>query len=580
MNFKLEFAKLLLDGLNKIEKTNTQLDLTLDNIIENIEIPPNIELGDLCFPTFSLSKILKKKPSEIAQDIYNKLNFIESNIFDFSFKNAYLNVKIKTSVFYKEIISKVIINRDNYGKTENKCKIKKEYTLDTFNINPFKALHIGHLRNIVTGDSIYRLLNFTNQIVHPIYYGGDVGTHVARWYWYYLTLDDKEKIVPNKNISKWFGNIYIKSGEKLKENPIFEKEINQIQKELLTNEDYKKEIIKLRDICNKAYKDIQDELNITLESFIFESQSQEKFFKIKEKVFSNNKNIIKEDNNTIIANLKEFNLDVLVLVKENGAPLYAAKDIGLVELKKERFPNSNDFLYVVGSEQKLYFEQLFKLFSFIYPNTFHKHISYGLVNFGTEKMSSRAGGLLLYEDFVDLVFKKVESIIKENNLESDIDIIKDISFGTIKFEMLKLSLNKNISFDIDQAINLQGDSAVYIQYSGVRAQSILNKCNFNVNLKDLDLITNFELDVDESKLLKLISEFPNKVDVGAAEFKPNLIANYCLELSHCFNKFYSNSIVINKDKIIKKRRLLLTKAYFITLHNSLKLLGINIPKAM
>ncbi len=572
MNFKLEFAKLLQSQI-------LDVNINLESIINNIEIPPNSELGDLCFPTFVFAKTFKKKPIDIANDLLSKLNLLKSDFFEFSSLNAYVNAKIKTSILFKDVVTKVLSKNNDYGK--NKALLRKEYTLDTFNTNPLKALHIGHLRNIVTGDVIYRLLSFANQVVHPIYYGGDVGTHIAKWYWYYLTLNDKEKIIPSKDVSKWFGNIYLKAGDKLRNDPTLEKEISAIQKDLLTNKDLQKEIIKLRDICYESYMSIKRELDITLEDHIFESQSQDRFFKIKDEVFANNKDIIKTDNGAVIADLKKQNLDVLVLVKDNGAPLYASKDIGLVELKKELFPKSNDFLYVVGSEQKHYFKQLFTLFSFIYPDTSHKHISYGLVNLGSEKMSSRAGGLVLYEDFRDLIFKKVKSVLKENNLEDNLEIIKEISFGTIKFEMLKIGLNKTINFDINHALNLQGDSAVYIQYTGVRSKSILNKCGCSeLDLNDLSLIDNFELDVEELKLLKLINDFPNKVTISAVQLKPNIISNYCLELAHCFNKFYSNSVIINSNEIIKKRRLLLTKVYLITLQNALKLLGIKIPSAM
>lgn len=565
INFKEEFANCLLKTIKK----------DIFEIIKIIEEPPDFNLGDLSFPCFSLAKDLKKSPNDISEEIVEKLKKDNQNYFDFIAVGGYINAKIKPEILYTETITTVFEKKGNYGKPEKATK--EQYVIDTFNANTFKILHVGHLRMIVGGDSISRLLSFSGYDSKPVYYGGDVGTHVAKWYWYYLQLPKDKQKIPNTNVAKWFGEIYISAGEKAKVDENSTKEIDNIQKKILTDLSLQKEIARLRDICYQAYMQVKDELKVELVDKIFESETEKKFLEIKDLFIKEHNDIIKESEDAIIADLKDKKLDVLVLIKKNGAPLYGAKDIALVQIKKQRFPKCNHFIYIVGSEQDFYFRQLFGLFSIIYPETTHEHISLGMVNLSSGKMASRTGGMVLYEDLRDMLREKVKVVLTENNLEHDKDIIDKIVFGTIKFEMLKIGFNKTFIFDINSALNLQGDSSVYIQYSGVRAKSILRKANFK---GASNAPTPEKIEDDEKRLLNLIMQFPEKVEYATKERKPNIISSFCLDLSHAFNKFYGNCPVITDNKALQEQRLALISAYLQCLENATWLLGIDIPEKM
>ncbi len=569
MNVKNDFCKLLEEIIK---------DFSKQQIYDLIETPPEISQGDYSFPTFSLSKIYKKSPAVIAEEITEKLKSLSSDKYSFTTVSGYVNLKVNDNFLFKELVNEVLEKENNYGKIE--ISPSKIYVIDTFNVNPLKTLHVGHLRNIVTGESINRLLSFINQTPKPVFYSGDIGTHIAKWYWYYkkqnLTIND----IPKENKSKWFGQIYLEATEKKKESEENTLEINNIQKQILTDNNLKKEIKELRDISVNSYFEVAKELAVYLDNNLFESQSEEKFLETKYDLIKNHPALFVESDDALIADLKKDNLDVLVLVKQNGAPLYGAKDIGLVLLKQDLYKDADEFLYVVGAEQSHYFKQLFKIFSYIYPKTTHYHIAHGTVNLGSVKMASRSGSLVLYEDFRDLLFEKVLEKLKENNLETEEDIVKDISFGTIKFEMLKLSLNKTLDFSLEDALDLQGDSSVYVQYSGVRAQSILRKVSEKVSVDDINKLNNISLTIEEKTLLALINNFKEKVLFAAKEYKPHVIANHCLLLARAFNKFYASCVVLSEDKQLQTKRLLITKAYLITLKNALNLLGIKVPKKM
>jgi len=571
MNYKIEFAKII----NSILDESVLNSGVFEKVSDLILVPPLKELGDLSFPTFQLSKVYKKSPTVISKELFSKLP--KSDIFIFSEVNGYINAKIKEQYLIKDTINTVLKEKENFGKSKLDTN---QYVIDTFNANPLKMLHIGHLRNIITGEFVYNVLKFVGADPKPVSYGGDIGTHVAKWYWYYNKLSDAEKIIPKKDVSKWFGNIYIKAGLLVETNPeVYKKEIDDVQVEIMNNESIQKEIKELAMKSHEAYMQIGKELEVHIDDSIFESDSENEFLSIKEKLFSDNKDLFIESDGAIVADLKDETLGNFILIKQNGAPLYGAKDIGLVLIKKKKYPLCNNFLYVIASEQDFYLKQLFALFKFIYPNTNHYHISHGLVNTADGKMKSRAGESFLYEDFRDKLFLNVKDKLIENGLEVDDKIIKDIALGVIKFEMLKTNLNKNVIFDITTALDFQGDSSPYVQYSGVRAKSILTKSNF----KDVDLdsfIPNYTFEKEEVLLCSKINEFSEKVVLAYNGYKSHIIANYVLELAHTFNKFYTNCPVLVEDENIKTSRLLLIKSFIVTLENALGLLGINIPTKM
>ncbi len=566
MNVKDDFCAIL----------DTFVDLSKQEIHNLIETPPEITQGDYSFPVFSLSKIYKKNPKVIAEEITEKLKSVSQNKYSFSCISGYVNLKITDDYLFKQLVQEVLEKDKDYGKT--KKETPKQIIIDTFNVNPLKTVHVGHLRNIVTGESINRLLKYSGEDPKPVFYSGDVGTHIAKWYWYFKKQKLTKKDIPEKYKTKWFGEIYISANQTLKENKDYEQEINELQSKIQNNKEMQVEIKELRDMCVKSYFKIAEELDVYLDDSFFESQSERKFLEIQEDLQKKHADIIYESQGAIIADLKKKDLDVLLLVKQNKAPLYGAKDIGLVLLKKEKYPDASYFLYVVGSEQAFYFKQLFCLFDLIYKDNYHHHIAHGTVNFESKKMASREGSLILYEDFRDLLFKKVLEKLKENNLETEQQIVKDIAFGTIKFEMLKLGLNKTLDFSLKDALDIQGDSSVYVQYSGVRAQSILRKVE-GVSLENIHKLK-IELTIEEKTLLSLINHFKEKIELATKEYKPHVIANYCLLLARMFNKFYSSCVVLSEDKQLQNKRLLITKAYLITLRNALDLLGIKIPKKM
>lgn len=568
MDYKNKFAELIFQVIDTTEIQEI-------DVLKNISKPPKPELGDLSFATFFLSKILKKAPTIISDEIVSKLN---SDLFTFSSVNGFVNAKINNKVFVKDTLSEIFETKEKYGYSTKEKPI--QYVIDTFQPNPLKMLHIGHIRNGVVGEAIYRLLKASGDDPIPVTYMGDIGTHIAKWLWYYNNfVEDSKKEIPTTEVSKWFGNIYLAAGKKLEENKDYKKDIDELQVKLMSDEKLQAQLKVLVNASFNGYMEVAKELDLTIKDNIFESECEVEFNKLKPDLFEKYNDIFIEDDGAIVANLKDEALGNFILIKGNGALLYGAKDIGLLNIKRKKYPNCNNFLYVVASEQDFYFSQLFRLFELIYTGINNKHISYGLITTPQGKMKSREGQILLYEDFRDQLYEKVNEVLIKNGLNSNEEITKDITFGTIKFEMLKIAINKNLLFDLEKATDLQGDSSAYVQYSAVRAQSILQKSNSqNMSLNNLNLDVSFE--DDEILLVNKLFEYKEKLKYASENYKPNVIVNYSLELAHIFNKFYNNCQVLHSDDSIKNNRLLLTSAFLIVIKNALNILGINIPEAM
>lgn len=567
MEYKREISKIIFDYFSNKE-------ITEEKIYKSLEVPPNQDLGNYSLPCFFLSKLLKKSPVVIAKDLAGSLR---SKDFEFFEVNGYLNIKINSFLLFKNTISDILNLKENFTKRNIDSRT---YVIDTFNPNPLKTLHVGHIRNAVTGQVVYNLLKEIGANPKAVTYNGDVGTHVSKWLWYYYKfLEKNKKEIPKSYVSKWFGEIYISAGNKVAENPdIYKKEIDDLQVKLMTDESLQKDLKKFVTASFNSFLEVGKELGITVDHTIFESQAEKKFLEIKTDLFKKYKDIFVEDDGAIVADLGSKELGNFILIKGNGALLYGAKDIGLINLKKEKYPDCNDFLYVVACEQDFYLKQLFRLFKFICPNFNNLHISHGLINTPEGKMKSREGGMTLYEDFRDEVFTKVNKVLTENGLDSDQSTLKKISFGTIIFEMLKINTSKNLVFDLDVATDLAGDSCSYVQYTGVRAKGILEKANLsNISLKDLSKAT---LENEELLLINKFQELQEKIEYSARNYKPHIIANYALELAHLFNKFYTTCQVLVEDEAIKKNRVLIIKAYIIVLTKTLSILGIEMPEKM
>ncbi|KYC46727.1 MAG: Arginine--tRNA ligase [Candidatus Methanofastidiosum methylothiophilum] len=286
------------------------------------------------------------------------------------------------------------------------------------------------------------------------------------------------------------------------------------------------------------------------------------------------KGVAKNKEGAVIVDLKEFGLDEFVILRSDGTALYSTKDLALAERKFQDFKIDLS-LYVVGSEQKFYFKQLFKtleLMGFKQAKRCY-HLSYELVMLEEGKMSSREGNVVLYSELKDVVKKEALNQVRERNISNADSISEIVTIGALKYSMMKDN-NKRIIFNWKKALDFEGDTAPYIQYAHARASSILKK------IGDLNLQFEIEdLNEKEYKLVSLLSEFPEVVERASIDYRPDYVSNYVYDIAKCFNEFYHECHVLNAETN-KDFRASLVKATKIVLNNALALLGIKAPEEM
>jgi arginyl-tRNA synthetase len=541
------------------------IELNSKEIEKNIEIPPSSDLGDYSFPCFSLKEKLKGNPSEIANEIKNKIPASE-NFEQIQTKGPYINFFLNREKIAKHLIEEINKEKDKFGKSD---LLKKEKIMIEFSqANTHKAFHVGHIRGTSLGESMARIFEFCGGKVIRANYEGDTGMHVAKWIWCYKKYHSKEEL---KKDEAWIASIYVDSVKRLTENEALQEEVDVINKKLFEGKDKTLTSLwkKTRKLSLDSFEKIYKELNTHFDVYFFESNTEKPGKKIAEDLLKKKIAVLSDD--AVIVDLKEYNLGVWVLLRKDKTVLYSAKDLALVEEKFKKFKINKSF-YVIGAAQSLHMAQLFKTLELMkFKNAKDcEFLPFSEVRLPTGKMSSRTGENILYSDFIKEMsdYSKNEIKTRSPNI-SKTELEKralKISIASIKYSMLKQNANKVIVFNKEEALNFEGDSGAYILYSYARASSILKKAGKNKTGKIK------KLEIQEFELVKKLLQFQEIVLSSCQNKNPALIANYSYQLSQLFNEFYHACPVINSDN--ESFRLDLVNSFRQVLKSSLFLLGI------
>jgi len=555
-----------------VETVAAATKLPPHEIASILEVPKVPELGDFALPCFRLAAKLKKDPKLIAKDVAAHLKFPKgSAVKEAKVVGAYVNFFLNSSNLAETVLSEVFKEKESFGAGTKK---KEKVMIEGFGQpNTHKAIHVGHLRNISLSDSLAKVLKFAGYPVVTADYVGDIGTHVAKVMWHmqkYHLLHEHQK---QKNKGEWLGNLYAEASKKVKDHPEYEKEVAETLQLLESGKD--KDLTNLWKLTRiwslQEFKRIYKQLGVKFDIWFFESQVEEAGKKIALELLK--KKIARKDQGALLVDLSAYDLDVYLILKSDGTSLYSTKDLELAKLKFEKYKIDRS-IYVVGSEQSLYFKQLFKTLELMGFKQASKcyHLAYELVMLATGKMSSRSGEVVLYSDLFEKAKDKALQEVKKRNpkLKKAEEIAEKIALAALKYGMLKQAPSKVITFDWERALEFQGDTGPYLQYSLVRANKILEK----VGKPNIKIDFNLLKAEQEVNLVKKILAFKEIVAKAAEQYAPYLVASYAFELTQAFNEFYEKCPVAQADKNTKEARTLLVWAFAQTLKNALNLLGI------
>lgn len=628
------------------------LDLEYEKIEYDVSEPPKTEFGDLTTNiAFLLSKRIHKKPNEIAKELVsNSINFQLKNIGkDSLILNAnahisgHINFNINYAIFNKFLL-KLVKQKDLLLPPSG---LNKQIVIEHTSVNPNKALHIGHLRNVIIGDSLYRLFKLTNHKTIVLNYIDDSGVQIADLIVAFKFAGFSENVQANIKFDQYCGEIYVRMNELYKTNleliekrKLVIKEIEQGNTELALFTQYIVEKIVKQQL--KSCWRIKSRYDLlVIESQILLSKLWEKTFSLLKE-----KNIIyysTKGKNMNCWVLRDEHNEEKVIIRSDGTATYIAKDISfavwklhLVDdpftynkfslqwdksilwktmLKPENIDNSfhqqsdlffmedrpNKVITVIDSRQARLQNIISTVLSDIDPkiNNTYIYLGYETValspnsvqDIGVEldkitkkiiHMSGRKGIFINVDTILDKLHQKACYEVRKRNPDFDDTTISEIAEGiavsAIRYNLLRQDIDKMITFDMEEALNLDGDTSLYLQYSFARAMRILEKGNGSleecINEKNANIRCDLLNHTIETDLIKEISKFNIIIEEALNSLNPKVITKYANRISTKFNSFYENVPVLGAELILKLSRLVLVKVFVNVLANLFKILGI------
>ena len=561
------------------------------NIIEFQKTRKEFE-GDLTLVVFPLIRIFKKSPEEICNEIGYLLSKQIMFISSFNVIKGFLNIELNNNFWIESIIK--ISKTKNYGIT--KKNNKSDTTLVEFSSpNTNKPLHLGHIRNIVLGDSVSRIIEATGKNVKRVQIINDRGIHICKSMLAWQTFGNGE--TPEKANMKGdhlVGKYYVKfnqeynkelaelRGQGYSEDECINKsKLNKEAKELLLRwESNDSEVIKLWSQMNNwvyaGFNETYKKLGVTFDKNYYESETYLLGKDLIEEGLKSNVFYKKEDN-SVWVDLTEFGLDEKLLLRSDGTAVYITQDIGTAIQRFKDFKFS-EMVYTVGNEQNYHFDVLFKILkklNYSWANMCH-HLSYGMVDLPEGKMKSREGTVVDADDLLKhVLYSSIElsNQLNKKNVLSNEDH-KVISLAAIKYFLLKVDAKKNMMFNPKESIDFNGNTGPFLLYTYARIKSLLRKNNTKIEIKKV------EINSIEKDLIKKIIEYPEVIRDSAISYNPSLICNYIFEMVKIYNRFYQNNEILVDDKLTRSLRLTISEEVSKIIKSSSDLLGFEVLEKM
>ena len=544
-------------------------DAVEENVIfESLEYPPNPEMGDIAFPCFKLSRVMRKAPPAIAAEIGGAFECEAVEKTDVA--GGYLNLFLSKEYLAKHIIEKAVFADKPYGSSN--VGNGKTVVLDYSSPNVAKPFHIGHLGTTVIGHSLKKLHEFVGYNCIGINHLGDWGTQFGKLITASRLWGDREKI-EHDEIDELVA-LYVKfHAEAEKDESLNDKARAEFKK----LEDGDEENLALWkwfiEISLREYQKTYKQLGITFDSYNGEAFYTDKMMPEVEKMRA--AGLLKIDDGASIVDLEEYGMPPCLILKRDGSTLYPTRDIAAAVYRKETY-DFDKCIYVTSAGQSLHFAQWFKVMELMGYDFADKlvHVPYGTVSIDGAKLATRTGNVVLLKDLFATAIDKARSIIDEKNpdLENKEQVAADVGVGAIVFHYLSNGRIKDINFIMEDALSFDGNTGPYAQYTYARTCSILRRAD---EIKMAAKITTDQ----ENELVKVLLRFPEKVNSAIADYEPSTVTRYILDLAAAFNRFYHECQIINcEDEEVKATRLCLVKATNNILKNALSLICVGTPE--
>ncbi|HGF7592136.1 TPA: arginine--tRNA ligase [Enterococcus faecium] len=546
-------------------------DLTLEQVEQLLENPKSAEHGDVAFPAFSLAKVYRKAPQQIAADLAEKID--SANFEKIEVVGPYLNFFMNKELISKKVLQTVVKEKEHYG--DSNIGNQGTVPIDMSSPNIAKPISMGHLRSTVIGNSIGFIMEKIGYQPIRINHLGDWGTQFGKLIVAYKKWGSEEavKAEPINELLR----LYVQFHEVVETEPELNEEARAWFKRL---EEGDEEAIQLwqwfRDESMKEFNKIYDLLEVQFDSLNGEAFYNDKMDEIVELL--EEKHLLNEDKGAEIVDLSAYDLNPALIKKSDGATLYITRDLAAALYRKRTY-DFKQSLYVVGNEQSYHFKQLkavLKEMGFDWSDDMH-HIPFGLITQGGKKLSTRKGKIVLLEEVLNEAIQSAKEQISEKNpdLENKDVVAKQVGVGAVIFHDLKNDRLNTFDFNLEEVVRFEGETGPYVQYTHARAVSLLEKAGF-VPSETADYALNDDISWE---VVKLVQKYPETVLSAGEKYEPSVIAKHAIKLAQAFNKYYAHTKILADDEQ-KEARLALVYAVTVLLKEDLRLLGLHAPDKM
>lgn len=551
--------------------------LTNEELDRSIRIQPTDQRGDLSFEPFTLEREMGYPAGELAKDLAVWIPDFGEDFSEVKPAGGFLNFYLNRERLIQRTLQEILETEDQYGS--NNLGEGKKVVLDYSAPNIGKPLHVGHIRSTILGDSLVKLLKFSGYDTYGINYLGDVGLHIGKILSAYKKEGSLERL--QNNPEGELLNLYVSFCKREEKDDSL---TDLAKSEVRLVEEKDPATLQILETISRfsliAFDRAYQMLNVSFDETTGQSNFSEKGKDIVHKALE--KGIAKKtDDGALSIELKNFDLPAKIVLRSDGTAIYSTQDIGAAVSRYEQH-HFDRMLYIVGDAQALYFKQLFTSLEVMgYPWARQcEHVGFGLINLEDGKMATREGKVVYLEELLLKAVAKSREIIEKKNpqIKDKEEVSRIVGIGAIKYQILTIDPIKEIGFSWSSALNFDGRSAPSIQYSYVRANSILEKSGssekkeYSFRVQDLS-------NKEEYVLIRKMALFPKVVETAVKSLKPSFIANYAYDLSGQFNRMYSSVRMLDSPDQLESK-MAMVKSYQTVIRNSMKLLGIELPIEM
>ena len=546
-----------------------------------VEVPQDQKMGDYAFPCFRLAKIFRKAPQLIAEGIAEDIK--EDPLFEkVEQVNAYVNMFLAKDQIIRPTLEAALTG-DRFGT--DRSGEGRTIVIDFSSPNIAKPFHIGHIRSTVIGNSIYKIYSALGYSVVRTNHLGDYGTQFGKMICAYRHWGNDDDV--NRDPIRTLLSYYTRFHEEAEKDPSLDEEARKTFYDL---EHGGEDEIRLwqwfTDVSMKEFNRVYDLLDIDFDAYDGESMYSDMMQQHIDAL--RDKGLLVESQGANVVMLDQFDLPPALITKSDGTTLYCTRDIATAVYRKEHYDFYKN-IYVVASQQNLYFRQLWKvleLMGFEWAKDC-VHVPFGMVSLEEGTMSTRKGRVVFLEDVLLQAIDKTKEIIAEKNPDAGQDMIdavaRDVGVGAVVFNELSNNRIKDYVFKRDQVLNFDGETGPYVQYTHARCSSVLRKAGEETvrAAGSVDSLYLKYLGTDSAyTLIKLINAYPQVIHDAADRYEPSIVTRHIIDVAQAYNKFYHDEHILTDNEDEKNAKIALTIAARNTIRNGLALLGVKAPERM